>query len=304
MPDALRILNDNMQSNSLTALTNDAKNLYVADNQGFITVWKKTDTSQTQRVQSHSETYLNSLFVDEDRLYGGSIWEDCTIGIHDKKTLGIVETLEGPLGTIFCLISDDSYLFSGAGDSKVVIWSKDDWSVVDSVSGQRHFVLSLAIDRNYIYAGGIDDCTNVFSRDGLDQVTSLEGHESNILSLAVDNRYLYSGSGEIWWGGPGSPRPPRFESSIRVWDKKNWSCVSVLEGHSDNVNSIATDSAYVYSISDDATLRIYSKSDWTEVLCIRVPVMRIDALTIDERSVYIGCSDGSIRQLLKTRIKD
>ncbi|MHA1943780.1 MAG: hypothetical protein ACW96M_05225 [Candidatus Thorarchaeota archaeon] len=93
----------------MTALSNDEQNLYAADNQGYIIVWKKTDFSGCQRFQRHSKTYLQSVLTDEYRLYGGSIWEDCTIGIYDKKTMDVVETLEGPLGTIFCLASDDSY---------------------------------------------------------------------------------------------------------------------------------------------------------------------------------------------------
>ncbi|MFW9925210.1 MAG: WD40 repeat domain-containing protein [Candidatus Thorarchaeota archaeon] len=286
----------------MTALSNDDQNLYATDNKGRITIWKKSELSEPQHISSHSTTYLQSLHVDLDYLYGGSIWEDCTIRVYDKKTFDVLELLDGSQGTIFCIVSDDSDLFSGSGDSRVMIRNKKDWSLVGSFSGQRHFVLSLAIDRDHIYAGGIDDCTNVFARNSLNQITSLEGHESNILSLAVDDDFLYSGSGEIWWGGPGSPRPPEFESSIRVWDKKDWSCISILEGHSDNVNSIATDRKNIYSISDDATLRIYSKSDWTEILCVQVPVMRIDALTSDEHAVYIGCSDGSVRQFLKSQI--
>ncbi len=265
-------------------------------------IWKKSDSSESRQFQSHSKTYLLSLLTDEHYLYGGSTWEDATIGIYDRKKLDLVRTLDGPQGSVFCLASDDLHLFSGDGGSRVIIWDKADWSVSGSVNGQRHFVLSLAIDYNYIYAGGIDDCTNVFSRDGLDRITSLEGHGSNILSLAVDDAYVYSGSGELWWGGPGSPRPPKFESSVRVWDKKDWSCVSVLDGHTDNVNSVAIDGVFVYSISDDKTLRVYSKSDWTEVLCIKVPG-RIEVLTLDDSSVYFGCSDGSIRQLLKTQIE-
>ena len=78
----------------------------------------------------------------------------------------------------------------------------------------------------------------------------------------------------------------------------------MLNDHTDNVNSIALDHKFVYSISDDATLRVYSKADWTEVLCVKVPVMRIDSLALDENAVYIACSDGSIRCLLKSQIED
>jgi WD40 repeat protein len=268
-----------------------------------MTILEKPEFAESKSSACHSKTYLKSLFVDEHYLYGGSIWTDCTIGIYDKNTLDVIRILEGPLGTIFCLDSDNSYLFSGAGDSRVDIWKKKDWSLVGTFSGQRHFILSLVTDKKYIYAGGIDDCTNVFDRDDFEQVASLEGHNSNVLSLATDDRHLYSGSGELWWAGPGSPRPPEFESSVRVWDKKDWSCVHLLEGHTDNVNAISVDHKFVYSISDDASLRVYSKSDWMEVYTVQLPVTKIDALTIDGDSLYLGCSDGSIRQLLKKHIE-
>jgi WD40 repeat protein len=76
-----------------------------------------------------------------------------------------------------------------------------------------------------------------------------------------------------------------------------------LEGHTDNVNAISVDHKFVYSISDDASLRVYSKSDWMEVYTVQLPVTKIDALTIDGDSLYLGCSDGSIRQLLKKHIE-
>jgi WD40 repeat protein len=289
--------------NSLTALANDNLNLYASDDVGRIISWKKHELYTYKQVPSHSTTYLQSLHVDNDYLFGGTTWNDCSIRIYEKSNLELKHTLEGPLGTVFVFASDDDYLFSGSGDSRVIIWNKKDWSEAGFVSGQRHFILSLAIDEDYIFAGGIDDCTNVFARDDLSQVASLEGHDSNVLSLTCDDAYLYSGSGELWWGGPGSPRPPEFESAVRVWDKKDWSCVAVLQGHSDNVNAIATDHEFVYSISDDATFRVYSKDDWSEKLCIEVDVVRIDAMTTDENFVYLGCSDGSVRRFPKSDLR-
>ncbi|MFW9795818.1 MAG: WD40 repeat domain-containing protein [Candidatus Thorarchaeota archaeon] len=268
----------------------------------MITVWKKSNLRTFEQFQSKSSTYLKSLLVDDHYLYGGTLWNDCSIKLYDKSSLELLNSFEGSQGTVFALVSDHSNLFCGSGDSRVTIWNKDDWSELGSFRGQKHFVLSLSIDENYIYAGGIDDCTNVFSRDDHSQVVSLRGHESNVLSLACDKRFLYSGSGELWWGGPGSPRPPQFESAIRVWDKKDWSCVAILEGHTDNVNAVSVASNYVFSISDDSTLRIYSKKDWSETLCVHVDTRRIDAMTSDDRSVFIGCADGTIRQLSKHAI--
>jgi len=295
----LQIIDGPTSPSSLTAIANDDNHLYSADTSGRISFWKKPDFDNKKQVESQSSTYLNSIFADNEFLYGGTVWNDCSIKVYDPRKLELIQTLEGPLGTIFVFASDDNYMFSGSGDSRVIIWDKKDWSEVGSVSGQRHFILSLAVDERFIFAGGIDDCINVFTRDDFSQIVSLEGHDANVLSLATDERYLYSGSGELWWGGPGSPRPPEFESSVRVWDKKDWSCVAVLQGHTDNVNAVATDRKFIYSISDDSTFRIYSKNDWHEVLCIDVDVVRIDAMTSDEKYVYIGCADGSVRRFSK-----
>jgi hypothetical protein len=57
------------------------------------------------------------------------------------------------------------------------------------------------------------------------------------------------------------------------------------------------------SVSDDSFLRVFSKTEWSEVLTLEVDVIRIDSMTTDENSIYIGCSDGSIRQFSKTDIE-
>jgi hypothetical protein len=298
-PQGFHIISGPTSTTSLTALTNDDLHLYAAYDSGMITMWEKPTLDVSMQVPSGSSAYIQSLLVDDRYLYGGTLWNDCSIKVFDKQSLELKHSLQGSQGTIFVLSSRNRFLFSGTGDSRVIIWDKDDWSEHGSVSGQKHFVLSLAVDNQYIYAGGIDDCTNVIARDDLSQVTALKGHESNVLSLACDEKYLYSGSGEIWWGGPGSPRPPKFESAVRVWDKNDWDCIAVLDGHTDNVNAICTDSDFVYSISDDSTFRVYFKKNWSEVLCLEVDVTRIDTMTSHKKFVYIGCSDGSVRQFSK-----
>jgi hypothetical protein len=69
------------------------------------------------------------------------------------------------------------------------------------------------------------------------------------------------------------------------------------------VNAVATDNYFVYSISDDSTFRVYSKTDWSEFLCLELDMMRIESMTIDVNSIYISCSDGSIRLLSKNNLE-
>jgi hypothetical protein len=154
------------------------------------------------------------------------------------------------------------------------------------------------VDDQHIYVGGVDDFVTVLDRTTYGQVAKLEGHESDIFSLYVDGDYLYSGSGEVWWGGPGSPRPPSFESAIRVWDKGTWECRHLLEGHSDNVNVIVGDSNRIYTVSDDGTLRSFSKSDWSTVV-LRVSTRPLKTLLSYDGFLYISNPEGRIIKLPK-----
>ncbi|TFG33678.1 hypothetical protein EU527_07265 [Candidatus Thorarchaeota archaeon] len=279
----------------------DSQQLYAADNQGNLSIWKKTMLDSPIVIPSQTSTQIESLHSDDKYLYTGSIASDSVIRVHNQD-LVLIKVLEGHVGTIFDLASDESVLATGSGDATVKLWRKNDWNLIGSIDAQTHFVLCVAIDRNFIYAGGIDNCVNVFNRDEYSRMMSLYGHHANVLSLATDEGFVYSGSGELWWGGPGSPRPSIFESAIRVWDKKDWTCVATLEGHTDNINAISVDSQYVYSASDDGTVRVFSKSDWSFQVSIDPGVGRIQDLVHDDRHVYFACADGNIRYVSKGNI--
>ncbi|MBN2229485.1 MAG: hypothetical protein JW779_07795 [Candidatus Thorarchaeota archaeon] len=283
-------------SSIIRAIAVDDDNLYIASSTGNLAIWKKPEFVSPMIIPGQTSTQIESLLTDGQYLYSGGITGDTTIRIYDRD-LVLVHIVRGHAGTIFDMACDNNHLISGSGDATVKIWLKDDWNLEASILAQAHFVLTVALDSSYIYAGGIDNCTNVFNRSSMKRITSLHGHDANILSLDVDDQFVYSGSGELWWGGPGSPRPSSFESAIRVWDKSDWSCVAVLGGHRDNVNAIGNDSRYVYTASDDGTARIYSKSDWSEVTSIDFGVGRVIGLTKDTETIFYACADGNIYHL-------
>jgi len=283
---------------TITAITVDDKNLYASDSDGGITVWDKLSFDSPKAIPGQTATQIISLFSDGQNLYSGSISGDPEVRVYNTD-LDLIEVLKGHVGTVFDITADSRHLVTGSGDATVKIWKKNDWTNIGSIKAQTHFVLSIGLDEKYIYAGGIDNCTNIFSRSDFRRITSLYG-----FSLIVDEKFVYSGSGELWWGGPGSPRPLEFESAVRVWDKKDWSCVQVLKGHSDNVNALGVDESYVYSASDDGSVRVYSKSDWTELVTIESGAGRVIDLTHDADYVYFGCADGNIRYFRKTDLSD
>jgi WD40 repeat protein len=283
---------------TVSAVAVDDIYLYASDSEGCLTAWNKPGLDSPIVLPGQTSTQIESLIADGQHLYSGSISGDTVIRIYNQD-LDLIHIIKGHVGTIFDMSTDNQHLLSGSADATVKIWEKSDWYQIGSIVAQTHFVLSVALDDDYIFAGGIDNCTNVFSRASLKRVASLHGHNANVLSLATDDRYTYSGSGELWWGGPGSPRPSVFESAIRVWDKRDWSCVEILSGHRDNINALAVDKHFVYSASDDSTVRVYSKEDWSEVASIDIGLGRVIDLTHDDKFVYFGCADGNIRYIAK-----
>jgi hypothetical protein len=63
-------------------------------------------------------------------------------------------------------------------------------------------------------------------------------------------------------------------------------------------------SFFVYSGSDDGTMRVYSKSDWSEVAVLESGVGRVIDLIHDDTHVYFGCADGNIRYFPKSLLFD
>jgi hypothetical protein len=183
-------------------------------------------------------------------------------------------------------------------DGSISIIEVPNWYEPQILETDQKILQAVEIDKHHIYAGGIGNKVSIFRIDNHDLITELIGHDANIFSLLVHDKFVYSGSGEIWWGGPGSPRPSVFESAVRVCDKSNWERVSILDGHKDNVNDIRIDEGNVYSVSDDGTVRIYSKEDWSQKIVIEVD-QRINAITTDTDSIYIACGDASIIQIDK-----
>lgn len=282
----------------IRAIAVDSQQIYVADAGGNLTVWKKSKLDHPIVISGQTSSEIVSLHSDDEYLYTGGITGDTVVRVYNQD-IELLKILAGHTGTIFDLAAEGNVLATGSGDTTIKLWAKNEWTLIESITAQTYFVLCVAIDSAFVYAGGIDNCVNVFSRDEYNRVSSLHGHDANILALAVDSKYVYSGSGELWWGGPGSPRPSNFESAIRVWDKEDWSCISVLRGHGDNINSICVDNQNIYSASDDGTVKVFSKSDWSLKTSIDPGVGRIQDLAHDDRYIYFGCADGNTRYIAK-----
>lgn len=285
----------------VTVLEIDSENIYSVGRDGNLIVWEnhKLIDSKTTSVKYNlpvCEFSLESLCYDAERVYVGGVYMDSKIWIWDKKGFREETVLTHHPNSILGLAVKDNKLVCASADGVISIIEIPDWFEPQMIETDQKILQTIQADEQYVYAGGIGNKVSVFHHGDSTFVNDLIGHDANIFSLAVDERFVYSGSGEIWWGGPGSPRPSEFESAVRVWEKNNWECVMVLEGHKDNVNDILVDKENVYSVSDDGTLRIYAKEDWSQKIVVEID-QRINALAIDSDSIFLACGDYSIIQI-------
>jgi WD40 repeat protein len=276
----------------------DDTRIYSVGSDGALIIWDKATLKKEQKIPL-SDSGLLSIALGSDQIYIGSSYLNAAIIVLNKTTLEETAVLKENTGSFLDLKLSDDLLVSGSADDEVILWKLSELSRHQSVIVGNHIVQSVELDDEYVYAGGIGDFVGVYRRSNLELVAKLLGHEADIFSLAVDERFVYSGSGEVWWGGPGSPRPPAFESAIRVWNKDDWECIGVLEGHTDNVNAIIVDAHLVYSASDDGTLRSYHKSDWSPAETQDLKIRALTAMTSDDEFLFIGNTSGMVGRIPK-----
>ncbi len=283
----------------MTGVRVDGKRVYSVGQDGTLAVWRKDDLSHLKNI-SIPDVPFSCIEIDDSHLYVGSTYMDSVVRVWNKDSYDLVATLKNDLSPIQCIKSLGSFLFTCDSSGAARIWDKSDFSCVRVLDVGQPILLSITADSSYIYVGGIGNQTNVYSRDDYSLIAELIGHDASVFALDVSNDYVFSGSGEIWWGGPGSPRPSTFESAIRMWKKGTWECTALIEGHSDNINALVVDGDYLYSISDDKSLRVYRISDQSNLAVIDFDVMAINDITLDNDSVYIACRDRTVRKIPKS----
>jgi len=283
------------QEGFINAMATDGQLLFSVDFAGRLMIWSM-DTLEHLRTTTIGTEGLLSIILDDDYVYIGSSYIDGHVSVWRKEDLSPVIALKDGQGSVLSLCDTGTEVVAARSSGTIDFFSKSDWMKIASLDSQHQLATVLSVDDDFIYVGGINDYVTVFKLSNHSPVTRLEGHDADIFSICIDGDYLLSGSGEIGWGGPGSPRPPSFESAIRMWKRGTWEFVRLLEGHTDNINSIATDEHNIYSISDDGTLCSYSKTDWSQTK-LTISKRPLKSMVLHDRYLYICNNEGHILRI-------
>jgi len=142
------------------------------------------------------------------------------------------------------VLSSDGFVYTGSADTKIKVWRWHDGEkkhrLVDTLEKHKSAVnaLALSTDGSVLYSGACDRSIIVWEKDscggGGDSrnhmvvVGGLKGHKKAILCLVVVADLVCSGSAD---------------KTVRIWrrgsSEREYSCLSVLEGHNGPVKCLA-----------------------------------------------------------------
>ncbi len=286
----------------INALATDGNLLYSVSSNGMLATWSLETLRQLQSLKVSKEIPL-SIALNTTYIFVGSSSSEGSLGVWRKDDLSPVISIKDEFSSILGLAITEEEVLAARSSGLLDFYVLNDWMKTASLATKQAIATTLTVDDEYIFVGGIDDFVTVFKKESYSHVTNLEGHYADIFSLCSDEEYILSGSGEVWWGGPGSPRPPSFESAIRVWKKGTWECVKILEGHTDNVNALSADDRRIYSISDDGTLRSYEKGDWAQTV-IPLSDRPLKSMVAFDDHLYVCDGRGRMMRITKSVFED
>ncbi|GAA6032308.1 hypothetical protein JCM8097_008111 [Rhodosporidiobolus ruineniae] len=230
----------------------------------------------------------------------------------------VATVLSGHTDSITCLqVAEDlphpsfPVLMTGSWDRSVRIWNLETGKEVGVLRGHTRGVRALQFDALKLVTGSMDSTLKIWNWRTGECMRTLRGHRDAVICLTYDRQLLVSGSGD---------------STIRVWDFGTGE-VYTLRGHSEWVNSVALwdsnaadggcDSGtttvsggelgapisnpeqakqssmgkYLFSASDDATIRVWDLYSRTCVRVLNGHVAQVQSL-----KVYVVSPDESASQ--------
>ncbi|KDO34200.1 hypothetical protein SPRG_19042 [Saprolegnia parasitica CBS 223.65] len=135
-------------------------------------------------------------------------------------------------------------LFTCSSDNSIVCWDVADMSVLASLHGHRGSVLDLVSVGNQLFSASQDKTICCWDMDTMRCNGILKGHSAAVLTVCSleDKNRICSGSAD---------------ETVRIWNTQSLACVHTLHGHRGGVSSILSTEMFVFSASEDSTVKVW-----------------------------------------------
>ncbi len=194
----------------------------------------------------------------------------------DDSDCSIISILTPEWSTTGYITSDNQYVYLGIHKSsppaKINIYKKSDWSLDNSISindEPSSALNDIEVDDSQIYIG-TPSSVQIFDKSG--NYVGNVSLEYEPMSIAIDDENIYLGM-----------KSPSHD--IQVYDKNTLSLINSLDGHDNLIWELEVDGNYIYSGSEDKTIKIWDKSSGTLVKTLS-QTNYVNNLRIDDNYIY------------------
>lgn len=213
------------------------------------------------------------------------------------------KVLSGHTDGVMCLQFSESFshpafpiLITGSYDRTARVWNMESGEELRVLKGHTRGVRCLQFDEAKLITGSMDRTLKIWNWRTGELMRTLEGHTEGIVCLNYNNDILASGSAD---------------SNIKIWNFRSGECFT-LRGHTDWVNAVllwsgpgiaseakskpyryrkddGTDSTFLFSASDDGTIRLWDLYERESLLSFDGHVGQVQSIKlvmIDESTVH------------------
>ncbi|RHY08574.1 hypothetical protein DYB25_010762 [Aphanomyces astaci] len=262
---------------SALALLRNPQRLCAGTQDNLIVIWELDEFSPAYSLEGHTRSIIALEVVpDTHTLISSSADQSLRVwdGKHDFQC---VQVINGFNGHILSLTATNDTLFMACQDTHVkmasissssaaahVLAPLEKWTLVSNHHGYVYGIhlYSDKSNRNLLFSCSSDSTIGVTPRHTLMPLASqdktigcwdidsmrcngiLKGHTAAVLSICSlkDKNRICSGSAD---------------DTVRIWNTQSLACVHTLNGHHGGVSGILSTDMFVFSASEDSTVRVW-----------------------------------------------
>jgi hypothetical protein len=197
------------------------------------------------------------LFTVTARIGCNSTTRNCTNIAATLDPIIPYANLTDPTEKVHDVYADSEFIYAASDDNSVYVWNKSDLSSYANLSSSTNILRTVFADSDYIYAGGRDSTLYIWNRTDystpfaiVDNITMPDV----VFQIISDDNYIYVSYGEQWGG----------DGDIYLFNKTDLSPVMNLTDPTDVVKGLDEDDDFLYAGSNDCSLYIYNKSNFSQ----------------------------------------
>jgi len=211
-----------------------------------VTIWSLPDGIKQAELNTHERVTALAIHPKSNLL--ASTGKDNTILLWNIDSYQVVQTLKGHESQIMNLAFSHNglYLASASGDRIIRLWDMENYKTIHVLKDSSIFPLAIDFHpiKDQIVTGSENGDILFWSLQTGQLLRTFHAHDSLVFDLMFlterSNYNLVSASDD---------------RTLRIWDTDTGVVLRILHGHQSRIVSLKTKGSYIYSSSEDGTIR-------------------------------------------------